>query len=433
MTREELSNLIAEIRAGRSEDDAMDWKRAFWDLKSDPSRREFIKDISAMATSMSIEEVRRIIVGVSSEGAIHGAVLPSDEANLQQVLAAIIPTPHVTFESHDIEGKSVIVVEIKPPFDRPHVGKLASDHYVWLRQGSRTVTASRYQLDQFYKRVSPKPNISVSWLDKGDAAVDILEVPALPEKDISTEVARLAALRPKPEDLARLEERQGFVENLIKQEGLEGLGLGRVSAKAEQVVRWPFRLAEDIDRLLVLAQDSPEEFVWASSLLDIAVDSPSVKIFNGGTKPATNIVTYLEPSSEVVFLSIAELYSRALSVGQARYEKAMKVVQLANRSSTSTSLISAFLKERDLELIGNTTFVNRPVEVSLEKGRVRININFQLKHNFRKAIKLEHIFICARLSQGAESKIAFECHADEQPDPSKGFLLIRAVEGNLKR
>jgi hypothetical protein len=438
MTREELSELITEIRAGRSEDDATDWKRAFWDLKNDASRREFIKDISAMANSMSLDEVRRIIIGVSSNGVIQGAVLPSDEANLQQALAAITPTPHVSFESHDIEGTPIIVVEIKPPFDRPYVGKVASENAVWLRQGSRTVTASRYQLDQFYRSISPKPTLSVSWLDQGESALDVLEVPALPERDIAAKVEQLAAMRPSPEDLALLEERRSFVEHLITQEGLEGLGLGKVGAKPENVVKWPFKLAEDVDKLLMLAQNSPEEFVWVSSLREISVDSPTVKVFNGGTRPATNIVIYLEPSSDVVFLGLEDLYSRAVSVGQARYELAMKVVQLAKRSSAKISIGSA-LREyrywREPEFRANIppVFLNRAVEVTLEGGRARIDINAQLKHKFRRIIKLESVFLCAKLSLGAESEVVFECHADEQPDPSRGFLRIRAIEGNLKR
>lgn len=47
MTSEELSAIVGEIRAGRAEDDALDWKRAFWAVHEDPGRREFLKDVAA--------------------------------------------------------------------------------------------------------------------------------------------------------------------------------------------------------------------------------------------------------------------------------------------------------------------------------------------------------------------------------------------------
>ncbi len=119
MTPEELAQIVRKIRAGRQEGNTLDWKRAFWDLKIDESRREFLKDITAMANSLSSTDMRRIIVGVAPQGAIVDAPLPTDEADIQQILGAITPLPSVRFEAHELEGKQVTVVEVGPPFDRP--------------------------------------------------------------------------------------------------------------------------------------------------------------------------------------------------------------------------------------------------------------------------------------------------------------------------
>jgi hypothetical protein len=158
--------LIQEIRAGRAEGDCADWKRAFWDFGVEKSSHEFLKDIAAMANSLGAEPVRRLIIGVAQDGSLLDARLPVDESELQRRLAAITPVPTLKAEQHTLEGKTVTVLEVHPPFDRPYVTKINSDHFVWIRQGSATVTASRYHLDAFYRARERAPLISVQW--RGD-------------------------------------------------------------------------------------------------------------------------------------------------------------------------------------------------------------------------------------------------------------------------
>ena len=94
MTDEELAEIVRAVRRGRTEDDQVDWKRAFWDLGVGEGQREFLKDITAMANSLSARDRRWVIVGLTKRGAVVNSPLPSDEADLQQRLTSnVTPAP----------------------------------------------------------------------------------------------------------------------------------------------------------------------------------------------------------------------------------------------------------------------------------------------------------------------------------------------------
>jgi hypothetical protein len=62
MILQELKDALQEIRDGRSEDGTLDWKRKFWVLNQKHSLKEFLKDITAMATSTAPDNIRRILL-----------------------------------------------------------------------------------------------------------------------------------------------------------------------------------------------------------------------------------------------------------------------------------------------------------------------------------------------------------------------------------
>jgi len=429
MDTSELIALLAEIRAGRPEDEALDWKRAFWDLKRDEGRREFLKDIVAAANSIKSDGIRRIIIGVSSSGTIHNAILPLDEASIQQYLSAVTPIPSVRFEAHKIENEQLVVVEICPPFNRPYVAKVGSDHFVWVRQGSATGTASRYHFDEFYGRKRVSPDLYIQWINEEEEVLDVLEVPSLSDIDIKEESEKLLQLRPSNADLKFLREESSEVIKLIRQVGPEYLDLGKLRAKPEELIEKPFRLADRIDKLLDLACRSPDEFVWRRSLYERAI-CPSVKIFNGGTRPASSVIVYLDSSESVKFLSGEELQDMDLSVSQEMHSLAMKVISLArNRPKPSPAVLLANFGRSNFPYNVPAPYIPgqlKPVEFWVNGGRLRIDLNFQLKHNFGRIVTTEYsAFIVTHLRRGEEATIEYECHADEQEHPSKGVLVVR--------
>ncbi len=163
MTKEELTGLIQEIRNGRTEDDVTDWKRQFRDLGVPESRKQFLKDIAAMANSRSTEAIRRIVVGVDESGRLFDAPLPIDEAQLQEVLKVLTPSPNMHFGVLEIESRTITVIELRPPYDPPYVVRFSNDNFIWVRAGSSTTTATRFILDSYYRAKTRSPSLEVQW------------------------------------------------------------------------------------------------------------------------------------------------------------------------------------------------------------------------------------------------------------------------------
>lgn len=432
MKIEELRRLIAEIRSGRPEDAVLDWKRSFWRLEVDESRREFLKDVTAMANSIAPEGTRRILIGVSKNGRFQDTQLPYNEADLQQHLAAITPVPNVKFQTLWLEGKRIVIIEISPPFDRPYVAKVASDYFVWVRQGSSTSTASRYLLDQFYtERERPAPMLAVSWLDDQSQPIDVLLVKPLPELEINEEMQRLANARPSEEDLALVDEQKEAIEKLIRAVGPEKLGLGRTRAKPESIVKRPLSLAKNVDTLLKLAAEAPGEFIWRVSLIERVLE-PKFEIYNGGTSPANNLVIYIKSSPQIHFLSWSQLNELAISITEKRIKDAHKVIELARNldkvSVIRYSIPPGYDYYRQFDLLERSSALIPPfprvVEVSLEDRDIRIDIKGSLRHNFRREVEAKMISLCARIGLDEEASVEYECHADNLPVPSRGNLRL---------
>jgi hypothetical protein len=163
LSRDELIQLIEELRKGRSEDESLECKRAWWPLTQGPDKDEFCKDIAAMANSA--RGTGYILVGYKSRS-LHPAPMNRDEAELQSIVASgIQPTPTVSFTVHEIEGVEVTLVAIAPT-SRPHVLETAAGSFsVPVRRGSRVGTAARHDLDLFYR--TPAPSLQAAW---GEAA-----------------------------------------------------------------------------------------------------------------------------------------------------------------------------------------------------------------------------------------------------------------------
>src|SRR5690554_2328486 len=181
MTKEELEDLIEEIRLGRQEDVSLDWKRQWYNFSITQNQNEFIKDITAFANAITETERRRIIIGIKG-GKLHNAPISCDEADLQQRLERIEPRPHVSFQTFDVEGNTLSVIEIGPPFDPPYVAKIDNIHCIWVRSGSSTITASRKLIDRLYQKKGPAPELDFVWLQREEDDTPILarplEIPA---------------------------------------------------------------------------------------------------------------------------------------------------------------------------------------------------------------------------------------------------------------
>jgi hypothetical protein len=116
MDREELEIHLENIANGRDEDQHLEWKRQWWDLKASDGKDEFRRDITAMANGSHGDISGYILIG--AKGAkLHDAGLPRDEADLQEIISQIEPIPTVALEEHKLKTKddeiTLSVIEIK--------------------------------------------------------------------------------------------------------------------------------------------------------------------------------------------------------------------------------------------------------------------------------------------------------------------------------
>lgn len=168
----DLTILLEEIRQGREEDTATEWKRQWWNFKVESQAEEFARDIAAMANART-NDARAIVVGIGNNGQLHAAALPADEADLQRRLDKIDPLPHVTFTTCSVEGTTLSIIEFHPPFDVPYVVTHMGKNIIFYRQGSSIRTASRAILDRWYneRKGQAELHIAVSGQDVAKNAV----------------------------------------------------------------------------------------------------------------------------------------------------------------------------------------------------------------------------------------------------------------------
>jgi len=161
MDEADLEALLDEVRDGREEDRATDWKRTWWNFDKEKGRSEFIKDIAAMANT-NTRDTKVIVVGVASGGVLYDAPLPEDESRLQQRLQAITPIPNVAFRMmRRPSGETLTVIEVLEPFDKPYVAKVNNRNQIFVRQGSSTTTATRSMIDRWYQDARSEPELEL--------------------------------------------------------------------------------------------------------------------------------------------------------------------------------------------------------------------------------------------------------------------------------
>lgn len=435
----ELHNIIQEIRSGRQEDSSVDWKRRFWDLSQPKGRREFLKDVTAMANSAHLSHVRRIIIGVSATQ-LHPCEFPEDEAKLQQRLRAITPLPTVHFERHLIETIPILVLEIRAPFDRPYVARSEDQHFVWIRRGSSTGTATRYELDSFYSPNEPKPQLSLEWVDEEENPLPVLELAPSSEVDRQVVLQQLAADRPSDSDLRLLSQQADALQSAIRRYGTEALGLGG-NGKAQDLVRLPHRLAAEIDAKSTAIKSDSRELRFRYEMVKRA-EPLRVAVRNDGTSPADGIVVYLNGNERLRLLSTITLHEQALPISRRFTSKALLVLKIAKALAEdpgafahleTAGLFGRLGPEPDLDfqLPPIHSAIPPPFEFAYEGARLRIDVRDPLKHNFHWSLdrgrEYTLDFLIGDLAPEKEVDLEYSIHADNLESPELNSLLVRGA------
>lgn len=433
----ELRDLLQEIASGRQEDASLDWKRVFWDLSQPKGRHEFLKDVTAMANSAGVSHVRRIIIGVSASR-LHHCEFPEDEAKLQQRLRAITPQPTVRFERHLIDNTSILVVEIRAPFDRPYVARSEDQHFVWIRRGSSTGTATRYDLDSFYSPKESKPELSLEWIEEKHNPLPVLELAPPTEVDRQAVLQQLAADRPSDSDLRVVSQQADALTAAIRRYGTAALGLGRY-CKAQDLAQLPRRLAAEIDAKSTAIESDSRELRFRYEMVERA-EPLRVVVRNDGTSPADGIVVYLNGNERLRLLSAVALDEQALPISRRFTSKAHLVLKIAKTLAEDPGAF-AHLKtaglfgglglepDLDFQLPPIHSAIPPPLEFTYEEERLRIDVRDPVKHNFREALdrgwEYTLDFVIGDLDPGEEARLEYSIHANNLQDPVVHSLLVR--------
>ena len=442
METSQLEEIVSQIRQGREEDGSLEWHRAFWKVKEAKGVGEFLKDITGLANSTDPPEVRHIILGVKGSR-LYKCELPEDEANLQQRIAVITPQPTVRFERHEVNGTPLVVVAIHPPFNRPYVAKLNSDHFVWVRTGSRTGTASRYHLDSFYQNQSPKPSLALTWIDEGDLEQPVLELPSLPDLDPNALLEEVKANLPGEEEIESFRKQYDLLFDVINERSPLRLGLDTHESKAKEILAIPLELTADLRALAGLGQDNPREL-----LVRYNFDSRSVplrfQLTNHGTAPAEGIVIHLSSPNQYCLFSKPLPGRETLPVDPKRLK--LTTTLLAWAANPGRFLAHAKLQARYspdsfvpsymiYDLLAPIEPPGVPSNIFIhpilrDGDRCEISSLSKLKHGFNWISPSAEISgslrLIGMLSEREEAEIEYSIHADNLPEPCRGTLKVRA-------
>ena len=278
------------------------------------------------------------------------------------------------------------------------------------------------------------PSLNVSWANPDGSPMESLDVFSFPELDKEEILRHLNALRPSDKELAVVESQKKLLASTPGR-GFSS-GLGGVPAGGSQGAEAVLNFTRHIDKLIEVANSDFQEFRWRYSLQDRAVEL-SLQILNDGTSPATNIVVYIEPTDKMFFCNLKDLSELTIQVPEERPQKVTKAIALAKNPPVAKLMsslrypspvpASGLASGLTSGLIGTHISFPKRVSVGLEEGRLRIDIDGNLKHNFSQHVKGDNIYLCARLEKGEREEIEYKCHADNLPVPLRGFLQLRGV------
>lgn len=139
MTIQKLEELI---KAGESE--KLDYKQEF-SLDTETKKKEFVKDITAIANSkggrgyliFGVADKTREAVGI-------GEKHPSEETVFQVISTRCDPPVPVRYEEVNYKGKKIVVLTIFKSIQRPH--QILQTGTFYIRRGSTTDIARRYEI-----------------------------------------------------------------------------------------------------------------------------------------------------------------------------------------------------------------------------------------------------------------------------------------------
>jgi hypothetical protein len=144
-------------RGGNVEDNKIELKRKWWNLKIEKGKNEFLKDTTAFANS--IGDVFYIIIGIDDKtGEIFNSPLMYDQNYIKGLIVKHVQEPF-EFEIYQkiIQGKTISIIEIPISHNKPHIIKRYKtetekeiEMYIPFRKNTSILPANKFDIDQMY-------------------------------------------------------------------------------------------------------------------------------------------------------------------------------------------------------------------------------------------------------------------------------------------
>ena len=169
-----ISGYLIDAQAKMTkENPKLDFKAKWYNLKDDGDINEFIKDTSAIANTPGLDGF--VVIGYdegsdSFSDAYFTHSNLSDTSELTGLLMKRVDRAyHLSCIDMEIDGHHLSILHIPPSFDKPHViknyqkrGKPAVEHRVFIRNGSVTRVATKYDFDFMdYDRKNNTPDYAI--------------------------------------------------------------------------------------------------------------------------------------------------------------------------------------------------------------------------------------------------------------------------------
>lgn len=166
-----------DAQAGLSkENPKLDFKSKWYNLNDDGDINEFLKDTSAIANTPGLDGF--VVIGYDersnlfSEAHFTQSNLRDSNELVGLLIKRVDRAYSLTSFDLEIDGHKLSVLHIPPSFDKPHViknyqkkNKPAIEHRVFIRNGTTTRVATKYDLDFMAydrKNISPEYALFVS-------------------------------------------------------------------------------------------------------------------------------------------------------------------------------------------------------------------------------------------------------------------------------
>ncbi|MDO8447155.1 MAG: ATP-binding protein [Deltaproteobacteria bacterium] len=452
-----ITDVLIEELLNEEESSSLDFKRNQYPFvgATDDQKSELLKDILAFANAwrrndsyilVGVEEVkggRSIVKGVSHH---------IDDAQLQQFVNHKTQRPLTfSYTAYPFECKQIGIICIplqqRPFFLKKDFGKLKRN-VVHVRRGSSTDIAdpdeiARMGSDLSTSMIKDEPLLKVSFWKSDGTTSDHLEVPSIEVLDKEGVLNRIIKLKLTDEVVQLIERYKKELDEIA-----DSYPNGKIynPYKVDQVYEFNRRIDEAKELVNADFEKFQERFNLSRRSLKLSEPQGPVeeqnfvlfKISNDGRCPAENLIVYITPLNGVSFYTRKDLAALNITIHSQRPKYIEDIIALAYkldkndfntrenlRLRTRNALIKgSYSSAFDYRLVNPGSHQNN---VTVERNTLEINLKQDLMHNHYKTMGDEGLYLSPSLQKGEKALIEYKCHANNMPEPSKGFLQVEGI------